>query len=324
MRSVGTLAKVTINSRAALFAAIIGVVFGSAVFGQGRPAGPAIATDADISGVWNYATLTPLERPVRFASKPFLIKEEAAAFEKEILRAAGDLRLGTGPDVDDIFLERGHLGVVNGRYVTSLVSEPPDGRTPEATEAAKARRASRTQASDRASGPEDRSLSERCLRSASGPPMFPSADANIVQIVQNREHVVFLMEKFHDARIVPLDPRPRLDGGLRSWMGDSRGHWEGDTLVVDTSNFTDKIGLTGRFDENLRLVERFTRTSPNTLLYEVRIEDPTAFTAPWSVTVPWVRTNEPLLEFACHEGNYGLPNILKAARAAEQSAEGGH
>ena len=154
--------------------------------------------------------------------------------------------------------------------------------------------------------------------------MFPSADANIVQIVQNREHVVFLMEKFHDARIVPLDSHPRPGGGLRSWMGDSRGHWEGDTLVVETSNFTDKIGLTGRFDENLRLVERFTRTSPNTLLYEVRIEDPTAFVGPWSVTVPWVRTNEPLLEFACHEGNYGLPNILKAARAAEQSAEGGH
>ena len=154
--------------------------------------------------------------------------------------------------------------------------------------------------------------------------MFPSADANIVQIVQNREHVVFLMEKFHDARIVPLGSRPRPGGGLRSWMGDSRGHWEGDTLVVDTSNFTDKIGLTGRFDENLRLVERFTRTSPNTLLYEVRIEDPTAFVGPWSVTVPWVRTSEPLLEFACHEGNYGLPNILKAARADEQSEEGGH
>jgi hypothetical protein len=153
--------------------------------------------------------------------------------------------------------------------------------------------------------------------------MFPSADANIVQIVQSREHVVFLMEKFHDARIVPLYSRPPLSGWPRSWMGDSRGYWEGDTLVVDTSNFTEKIGLTGRFDENLHLLERFTRTSQNTLLYEVRIEDPTAFVGPWSVTGPWARTNEPLLEFACHEGNYSLTNILKTARAVEQSGNTG-
>jgi len=149
--------------------------------------------------------------------------------------------------------------------------------------------------------------------------MFPSADANIAEVIQSHDHVVLLVEKFHDARIVPIDSRPRPPATPRSWMGDSRGHWEGNALVVDTANFTDKIGLTGRFDGSLHLVERFTRNSPTTLLYEVRIDDPTAYVRPWSVTVPWVRTNEPLLEFACHEGNYSLPNILSAVRDPEQS-----
>jgi hypothetical protein len=296
----------------------VGVVFGSALFGQGRSAGRR-SRPTWISGVWNFATLTPRERPARFATKPFLTEEEAAAFEMEILRA-GNQRLGSGPVFDeDVWLERGHLALVNGRYLSSLVSDPPDGRIPETTQATKARLAGRTAAVARSGGPEDRVLSERCLRSASGPPMFPSADANIVQIVQSRDSVVLLTEKFHEARIVRLDSPPLRNGALRSWTGDSQGHWEGKTLVVDTSGFTDKIGLTGPFDGNLHLLERFMRTSPNALLYEVRIEDPTAFAAPWSAVVPMTRTNEPLLEFACHEGNYSLPNILKAARAAEKS-----
>jgi hypothetical protein len=292
---------------------IAAVLLGTALFGQPRPEG------ADISGVWNFATLTPLERPAKFATKPSLTKEEAAAFEKEILRA-GFQRLGSGPVFDEgVWYEWGHLAMVNGRYPSSLVSDPPDGRIPESTESSKARLAGRAAAIARSDGPEDRTLSERCLRSASGPPMFPSADANIAEIAQSHDHVVLLVEKFHDARIVPLDSRPRPPGTPRSWMGDSRGHWEGNTLVVDTTNFTDKIGLTGRFDGSLHLVERFTRSSPTTLLYEVRIDDPTAYVRSWSVTVPWVRTNGPLLEFACHEGNYSLPNILSAVRDAEQS-----
>ena len=297
-------------------------VFGLALFGQGRPAGRAIAADLDISGVWNFATLTPRQRPARFATKPFLTKEEAAALEAEILRAGGQ-RLGSGTVFDEgVWLEQGHVAIVNGRYLSSLVSDPPDGRIPELTQAAKARLADRAAAIARSNGPEDRTLSERCLRSASGPPMFPSPDANFVQIVQTHDHVLLLTEKFHETRIIPLDSLLRPNGGLRSWTGDSHGHWEGKTFVVDTSNFTDKIGLTGPFDENLHLVERFTRTSPSALLYEVRIEDSTAFTATWSVVVPMTRTSEPLLEFACHEGNYSLPNILKAARAAEQEGIG--
>jgi hypothetical protein len=278
----------------------------------------------DISGVWNFATLTPLERPAQFAGMPFLTKDEAAAFEKERLGAIVQ-HLGADSAIDEtVWFDRGHLAIVNGRHITSLVSDPPDGRIPALTEAAKARLARRAAAEARSSGPEDRTLPERCLRSASGPPMFPSADADIVQIVQSRDYVVLLTEKFHQARIVPLDSASRPNGAPRSWTGDSRGHWEGNTLVVDTSNFTDKIGLSGRFDESLHLVEHFTRTSPSALLYEVTIEDPTAYTAPWSVVVPMTRTNQPLLEFACHEGNYRLPNILKAARAAEHSEGGVH
>jgi hypothetical protein len=294
-----------------------GFVFGSALFGQSRPATP---TDQDISGIWNFATITPRERPARFATRPFLTREEAAAFEGEILRA-GTQPFGSGTALDDgVWSERGHTAIVNGRYISSLVSDPADGRIPALTQAAKARVADRAAALARSDGPEDRTLSERCLRSASGPPIFPSPDANLVQIVQNRDHIALLTEKFHEARIIPIDSAPRSVGAVRSWTGDSQGHWEGKTFVVDTSNFTDEIGLTGPFDENLHLVERFTRTGPNALLYEVRIEDATAYTAPWSVVVPMTRAGEPLLEFACHEGNYSLTNILKTVRAAEQSA----
>jgi hypothetical protein len=298
----------------------VGIVVASVLFGQSRPAGQAIATDRDISGVWNFATITPRERPARFATKPLLSREEATAFEEEILRA-GTQPFGTGTALDDgVWSERGHMAIVNGRYLSSLVTDPADGRIPALTQAAKARVADRAAALARSDGPEDRTLSERCLRSASGPPIFPSPDANLVQIVQNHDHVALLTEKFHEARIIPIDSPTRSIGAVRSWTGDSHGHWDAKTFVVDTSNFKDEIGLTGPFDENLHLVERFTRTGPNALLYEVRIEDPTAYTAPWSVVVPMTRTGEPLLEFACHEGNYSLTNILRTVRAAEQSA----
>ena len=148
--------------------------------------------------------------------------------------------------------------------------------------------------------------------------MFPSADANLVRIVQTRDYVVIMTEKFHDARIVPINGQPHLSADIRTWMGTARGHWDGNTLVVDTTNFTEKIGLTGRFDENLHLVERFTRVGPNTLLYEVHIDDPTAFEKPWAVALPMTKTDEQMYEFACHEGNYGLFNILRAARFSEQ------
>jgi len=281
----------------------------------------ADATDPDMSGVWNFSTLTPLERPPRFNGKRFLTASEAAEFEAQILQA-GDQPLGSGPAIDRIWLERGRLAMLDGKYLTSLVSIPSDGRIPAQTSAAQARIVRRAEANARSDGPEDRSLSERCLRSASGPPMFPSADANLVQMVQTPDHVVMLVEKFHEARIIPLDGRPHLPSAHRTWMGDSRGHWDAGSLVVDTTNFTEEIGLTGPFDGNLHLVERFTRSGPTTLRYDVNIDDPTAFVGPWSVTIPMTQTNERTYEFACHEGNYSLPNILSAVRTSERPDSG--
>jgi hypothetical protein len=278
------------------------------------------AGQPDIEGVWDFSTLTPLERPAQFAGKPFMTAEEAAEFEKQRLQAV-DQTLGSGPAIDAAWLERGLLATVNGRYPTALVVDPPDGRIPALTPEAQRRIAERADAFRRTDGPEDRLLSERCLRSASGPPMFPSADANFIQIVQTRDYVVILQEKFHDTRIVRLDGRPHVAADIRSWAGDSRGRWNGDTLVVDTTNFTNQIGLTGRFDQTLHLVERYTPVGLDILLYEVNIDDPTAFTKPWTVVVPMRRTDEQIYEFACHEGNYALPNILRGARFGEQAGE---
>jgi len=272
---------------------------------------------SDLAGVWDFSTLTPLERPPQFAEKYFLTSAQAGEFQAQRLRT-GDQVFGAGPAIDELWLERGGMAAIRGQYVSSLITDPPDGHVPTATSQDEARRASRALAMNRSAGPEDRSLSERCLRSASGPPMIPSADANILQIVQNTDYVAVVIEKFHHTRIIPLDSRPHLRDAIRSYGGDARGKWEGESLVVDTRNFSGNIGLTGRFDGNLHLIERFTRTDANTLLYEFTVDDPTAFTTRWSAAIPMKRTNEHIYEFACHEGNYSLPNILKAARFADQ------
>ena len=296
------------------FGAALSIVMAFPLFAQR----PALSTGpVDISGMWNFATLTPLERPPEFADKYFLTPTEAAEFEAQ-RRRVGDQVFGVGPAVDEIWLERGSAAKIHEQHVSSLITDPANGHMPAPTAEAQARLGFRAFAMNRSAGPEDRMLSERCLRSASGPPMFPSADANLVQIVQSATYVAIIVEKFHDARIIPVDGRPHLRDTLRSYSGDARGKWEGSTLVIDTLNFSHKIGLTGRFDGNLHLTERFTRTAPDSLLYQVTIDDPTAFVTPWSVTIPMRRTTERTYEFACHEGNYSLPNILRAARLDQQ------
>ena len=280
----------------------------------------------DIEGVWNHGTLTPLQRSEQFAGRPFMSDDEAARFEKETLQTVnGDRRGGIaaadlgGAAVNEFWLERGPLAIVNGRKPTSLIVDPADGRLPPLTPAAEARAAARAR-SRRFDGPEDLSLSERCLRSASGPPIMAGApDANVIRIVQSRGHVAIVQEKNHETRFVILDGRPHVSAKIRSWMGDSRGRWEGNTLVVDTTNFTSQLALGARYDENLHLVERFTRVGPNTLLYEFTVDDPTTFTRPWTVVYPMRRTGEELYEFACHEGNYSLPGMLRVARFGDQA-----
>jgi hypothetical protein len=276
----------------------------------------------DLQGLWNNTTLTSLERPRNLAGKEFVTAEEAAAYEKGIVQNRAQDPNDGATDVADptIWWER-PVKVVPTRR-TSLIVDPPDGRipalTPEAQKrVADARAASRQHPADSA---QDRSLQERCLLSPnSGPPMLPGPYNNNYQIVQTPDYVTITIEMFHDVRIIPLDGRPHLPAAMRKWLGDSVGHWENSTLVVDTTNFTDKTHVRGS-DENLHLIERFTRTGPETILYEFTVDDPTAFVKPWKAELPMTRTTGPMYEFACHEGNLALEHILSIARQAERAA----
>ena len=231
----------------------------------------------------------------------------------------------------------------------SLIVDPPDGHIPPLTPAAQRRVEAHLASGGRpvrlraagigANGPEDRGLAERCIVGFStGPPMLPGGYNNNVQMFQTPDYVVLLAEMIHDVRIVPLDERPHLPPGVRQWLGDSRGHWEGNTLVVETTNFTDKIGSfspmafnsdLGRFTslalgtgEALRLFERFTRVDASTLMYEFTIDDPTTFSRSMTAQFPMNASDLPLYEYACHEGNYGLLNILAGAREEERVGAG--
>jgi hypothetical protein len=275
----------------------------------------------DLQGFWTNATTTPLERPSELAGKQVLTEQEAAEFQEQVLRPSGEGAPGlqAGSSIGASWFERGT--VVAGRR-TSLIVDPPDGKIPPLTAAARDRVATRAQKTrlHPSDGPEDRSLSERCLLwGSAGPPMLPTGYNNNYQIVEGPGYVVILVEMIHEARVIPLDGRPHLGPMVRQWLGDSRGHWEGNTLVVDTTNFTDQTAFRGS-DENLHLIERFTRTDPDTIRYEFTVDDPTTFTKPWSAEIPMRKTHGPIYEYACSEGNYGLPDILAGARAEEKNA----
>jgi hypothetical protein len=281
--------------------------------------------DPDISGVWDFRTLTPLERPSELAGKEVLSEEDAAKYEEETLRSLDkDRRTEDGltaeQDVRNAYNQFWwDYGTKLTDNRTSLIVEPADGRIPELTPEAQKRADARTAALERpAHGPEDRTPWERCIIGFNtGPPMNPSVYNNYVHLFQNQGYVVILTEMVHDARIVPLDGRPHLPPGIRQWRGDSRGRWEGQTLVVDTKNFTNQTSFRGSGPE-MHLVERFTRVNDDTLLYEYTIDDPASFESVWSAAIPMARTDEPMFEYACHEGNYGMFNLLQGARAQEQ------
>jgi hypothetical protein len=279
-----------------------------------------------LEGTWNFATLTPLERPAEFADKPTITQDEADAWVKQTLqrnnrdRRDGGAEVDVGRAVNDYWFERGSgLMTIDGRIRTSLITEPPDGKLPALTADARTRAASRA-ADNRAhpaDGPENRSLQERCLSFNAGPPMMPGPYNNYVQIFQMPGYVIILNEMIHDARIVPLDGRPHVAAAVRSWLGDSRGRWDGDTLVVDTTNFLLPANVRGA-DERLHLVERFRRVDADTLLYEFTVDNPTAFTKPWSAALSMTKTSDRIFEYACHEGNYALMDILRGARYQER------
>ena len=264
-----------------------------------------------LDGIWNYATMTPLERPRDLAAKPVLTPAEAAEYERQTIERQSTTNNTAGPD----WWDPGTRFLVNRR--TSLIVDPADGRLPPQTKEAQDRAAQARRARGSADGPEDRALNERCLNwSVAGPPMLPGVYNNNVQIIQTRDYVVIISEMIHDARIVPMGGQPH--GTVPRWMGDSRGQWDGGTLVVDTVGFTDKTAFRGS-GEHLHLVERFTRVDAETIEYRFTAEDPSSWTRPFTGMFPMKKTAGPIYEYACHEGNdRSMIGMLRGARAQEK------
>jgi hypothetical protein len=306
------------------FIAQAAVILASAATAQSKYNPPrTFDGQPDLQGVWTNVTITPLERPANLADKAFFTPAEARQYEKDTIDRNNADRRDGGAQADlsraynDAWYDRGTKVVETLR--TSLVIDPPDGRIPRKPGAPAGPPAGFNRPPE---GPEDRSLAERCiLWPTAGPPMMPSFYNNNYQIVQGPGYVVIVVEMIHDARIIPIDSRPHVDSKIREWLGDSRGHWEGNTLVVETTNFNDKTRFQ-RSGENMKLVERFTRTAPDTVMYEFTVDDPSAFTKPWTAQIPMKRTEGPVLEYACNEGNYAMEGMLAGARADEKKASG--
>ena len=312
----------------------------------GQDAAPRTPWGApDLGGVWDFRTITPLERPEALADREFLTEEEAAGLEQEVIdrdarllnRPAETVTAGGSVDrradgspgfYNNFWLDGGTRTI--GTRRTSLVIDPPNGRLPALTASAQ-RRADETLAYRRAHPADswlDLDAGDRCLLGLNaGPPIVPAAYNQNLQVFQTADHVMLLTEMVHTVRVVPLDGRPRLPADIQQWSGDSRGRWEGDTLLVETTNFvpdrwwtsSNPMGALGS-SENLRLVERLTRIDAETLEYEFTVHDPETWTSPWTASIPMQRSEQPLFEYACHEGNYSLPNMLAGEREAERAA----
>lgn len=282
-----------------------------------------------LEGIWNSATTTPLERPAELKDKAFFTPEEAAEWDRQVAERneepppqSAAARTGTGT-YNTFYREFGTRTVKTRR--TSIVTDPPDGRIPALTPAAAEIRRLRLERLKLGENPEDLGLQDQCLAFVTaGPPLLPYSYNSNYQIVVTRDAVLVHAEMIHDARIIHLDGRPHPPAAVRQWMGHSIGRWVGDTLVVDTTNFRDGSGYYGDaggnfgFDENLRLVERFSLFDADTLLYQFEVDDPTAFTRPWKGELTMTRSTDNIYEFACHEGNYSLENMLRGYRAAER------
>ena len=292
----------------------------------------------DLQGTWENNSATPLERPAELADKPLLSDDEVAALTA---RAAEIF----GPEADAVFGDSLYLALLDdkrprqtfatgtysqnwvpNRYFerrTSLIEDPPNGRLPPLTPAAVERRAAQAAARPpRARNAADLSLTDRCI--TYGVPDLFAAYMSVYRIFQTPGHVVIQMEKIHDTRVIPLDGRPHVAPSIRQHLGDARGRWDGDTLVVETTNFHaagNNMGGYFRYaDENLRLTERFTRIDADTLRYEFTVDDRTVWTRPWTAAIYWRKSNGEIFEYACHEGNISLRGMLAALRAEEAAA----
>jgi hypothetical protein len=337
LTSLGTAVAVTLGS----------VLAGGSVAAQ-TPGGftrPVVSANVprtpdgkpDMQGIWDAATITPLERPAGVKDLTMAEDEMRKLEGREVDRVDQLARPSdpnrAAPKVDGnvggynyFWIDPGDTyNRVDGQLRTSLIVDPPDGRIPPLTPDAQQRLdALAAIARDeqlghvRADSPQSRSLADRCILGFNaGPPMTPGAYNNYVQITQAPGLVTLLVEMVHDVRVVPVDGRPRLPSAIRQYKGDSRGRWEGRTLVIETTNFLRETRFRGS-SANLNLVERFTRIDANTLLYEFTVNDPRTWTRPWTAAIPMKKVDAPIYEYACHEGNYALRNILAGARAQEK------
>ena len=289
----------------------------------------------DLAGVWDFRSLTPFERPVELADKALLTDEDQALVLEDAEETWRGIQDGNDQMPTGSYNEAWYdvEGVGEDRR-TALIVDPPSGRMPPLTAGEQRRQAEQARVR-RGLGLHELTyggwvadmgpghLAVRCLVGFnSGPPMTPSAYNNNMQLFQTEDHIVVLNEMVHSARVIPLGGQTRLAAGIRQQMGDSRGRWEGDTLVVETQNFLRGTGFQGgQTGRHLRLEERFTRVGPETLQYEATVDDPTVWTTPWTFQLLMNRNDQPLYEYACHEGNYGIYNILTGAREAEAALE---
>ena len=319
-------------------AVVLGLLQGQAIAQSNTWKAPRTNGRPDLQGIWANNNATPLERPKELAGRAFLTAQEVAALKKkgdELFSGDGDAAFG-----DTVFLTV--LANVNGTKAgfkstdgetgdyssvwtvernwdnrTSLITDPSDGRLPALTPEGQKRQADTAATRARPpAGPEDRSLSERCL--TFGAPRLAAGYNSYYQILQSPDAVAIVMETIHDARIIPLDGRPHLPSTVRTWHGDSRGRWEGDTLVVDTTNYMPGVFMNVS-TEKLHVVEKFTRTAADTLQWQITVDDPGAWAKPWTAMIPLRQSKDAIYEYACHEGNYGLRDILAGARAEDKA-----
>jgi hypothetical protein len=323
-----------VSSLAAAVSVLAVITVVPAAAGQSGKNTPRMADGKpDLQGTYTFATITPLQRPAEFAGKAVLTPEEAAKFEKsENDRLNRDLytpekgqpSAGYPPQsqggvlsYNDFWYERGDKLTRDLR--TSLITDPPDGRIPLTAEA-RQRNAQRAARGEMFDNPEDLSLVDRCILGFNaGPPMVSGTYNNNLQIVQSPGYVVIFNEMVHNARIVPTDGRPH--GTAPMWTGDSRGHWEGDTLVVETLNFKRETSSLQGSTAQTKVIERFTRVDARTLDYQYTVTDPTSYSRPWTASMPLRAIDENLYEYACHEGNYGMLDVLRGARFRDKQKD---
>lgn len=339
------------NAKITLFASLL-IIPISLCQTQAQTAGDYIAPrtewgQPDLQGVWNFNSSTPMERPTRFGTQEFLTPEEAELDrirqeERRLAADAAEAELVVDPEAPEVGDSTGgynnfwyESASIGENVRTSLIVYPPDGRLPARVEGSAVHTANLGPDVEGErpvlavfggigkDGPEDRGLSERCLIGFNaGPPLTGGGYNANVQIFQSKDHAVIMTEMVHDARIVPLGDKPAIDDEIRLWTGDSRGYWEGETLVVETQNFTSLVPSFSRFGtaKNKTLTERFTRVNAITIDYEWTLEDPSTFTDKITAIVPMTKVAGQLYEYACHEGNYGMENILRGERMEELRA----